>query len=89
MTQTYTIAGVENAIIADPPFGKVIVKTLTKEQIYQYFKDEERLPLNTTLLYYNPANLDLALELLEEGKLRWRECQGAMLEIPPKAQSAS
>jgi len=81
MMQTYTIAGVENAIIADPPFGKVIVKTLTKDQIYQYFQENERLPLNTTLLYYNSTNLDRALELLYEGKLKWRDCQGAMLEI--------
>ena len=81
MIQKYNISGVEDAIISDPPFGKVIVKSLTKEQIYQYFEEKQRLPLNTTLLYYNPANCDLALELLREGKLRWRDCQGAMLEV--------
>jgi len=81
MTDTYTIAGIKNAIIVDPPFGNVFAKTLTKDQIYQYFKDRGRLPLNTTLLYYNPTNFNLALELLKEGKLRWRDCQGAMLEI--------
>ena len=81
--ETFTIAGVQNAIVADPPFGKVTVKTLTKDQIYQYFQENCKLPLNTTLLYYNSTNLDLALELLHEGKLRWRDCQGAMLEVKP------
>ena len=81
MKNTYTIAGVENAITVDPPFGNVIVKTLNEDQIYQYFKESERLPLSTTLLYYNNTNLDLALELLKEGKLRWRDCQGAFLEV--------
>ncbi len=79
--ETYTIAGVKEAIVTDPPFGNVTVKTLTKDKIYQHFREKGRLPLNTTLLYYNKTNLERALQLLDEGKLRWRDCQGAMLEL--------
>ena len=77
----YTIVGVQDAIITNPPFGKVEVKDLTKEQIYQYFAESEFHPLNTTLLYYNSHNLDKAMELVKEGKLKWRKCIGAALEI--------
>ena len=82
MIERFTIAGVKDAITADPPFGKVEVKTLTEEQVYNYFLEKERLPFNTTLLYYNKDNMNHALSLLKQGKLRWRDCQGAMLEIP-------
>ena len=75
------VSGVKDAIVSDAPFGKVEVKTLTKKQIYQYISGRDFTPLNTTLLYYNSHNLDMACELVKEGKLKWRNCMGAALEV--------
>ena len=78
-----TLAGVKDAVMCwDPPFGKVEVKELTKDQIMKLAEEWDFIPLNATPFYYNRSNFERLLELMAEGRLVRRDCEGLCAELP-------
>lgn len=77
------IAGVKDAIYCtNPPFGEVVVKDLTDGQIIEYIFAQGFSPINSCIFYYNKGNFERMLALVKQGKLVWRNCEGAAVELP-------
>ena len=64
---------------------------LSKEELLQLFEDEYIdsgylysgcIPANATLFMKHKEHLELALQLVQEGKLQIRECDGFAFELP-------
>jgi len=79
-----TLAGVKDAVIVygHPPFTRVEVKELSKEQILKLAEEWGFIPINATPFYHSRVNFERLLELVEEGKLVRRNCYGWAVELP-------
>ena len=79
-----TLAGVEDAVIVygHPPFARVEVKELSKEQILKLAEEWGFIPINAAPFYHSRVNFERLLELVEEGKLVRRNCYGWAVELP-------
>ena len=85
-----TLAGVEDAVVCiNPPFGKVYVKELTKEQILLLADEWGAIPINATPFHYSKGNFDRLMSLVyEDGLLEKRPCAFPFFEHPRVTKEA-
>jgi len=80
-----TLAGVKDAVKCyweESLCQKVEVKTLTKKQILRLLKEWDGwTPANATVFHYNKKNYNRIRELLNEGKVKIKECEGYAFEL--------